>query len=256
MTCNWNELEAELAAWEQAGLTLPLWWRDDDAVAPTPQLTRMMALAADLGLPVHLAVIPAQAQPQLVDVIVGDPLVIPVVHGWSHQNHASPDAKKCEFGNDRSLAALEDDARRGLVKLTAMFGTALSPMFVPPWNRLNPRLPNRLAALGYSMLSTFTPRQADMAAPGLAQINTHVDPINWKGARKLVDPTDLRALVLRQLQDRRSGRADNAEPYGILTHHLVQDDATWEFTRQLMLRLLNGPARAWPAQPSQTQRTL
>jgi hypothetical protein len=38
MTPDWTALDAELAAWDQAGLTLPLWWRDDDAVKPTPAL--------------------------------------------------------------------------------------------------------------------------------------------------------------------------------------------------------------------------
>ena len=33
---------AELAQWRSEELTLPIWWRDDDAIAPTPALERLL----------------------------------------------------------------------------------------------------------------------------------------------------------------------------------------------------------------------
>ena len=67
-----------------------------------------------------------------------------------------------------------------------VFGQAASPVFVPPWNRIAPALLPRLRALGFRGLSTFrrSPRRAQ-PAPGLAQINTHLDPIDWRGGRGL-----------------------------------------------------------------------
>ena len=52
---------AELARWRAEGLSLPIWWRDDDAIAPTPALERLLALAEQFEAPLHLAVIPEPA---------------------------------------------------------------------------------------------------------------------------------------------------------------------------------------------------
>ena len=242
-TTDWNPLDRELENWQAQGLTLPLWWRDDDAIAPTPQLDQLQALSEDLGLPVHLAVIPRGATATLARRIPGSTL-IPVVHGWAHENHARPGQKKAEFGDHRPLSETLRDAENGLSRLQDLFDAALVPMFVPPWNRIAPGLASGLAALGYTSLSTFTPRKTPLAAPGLEQINTHLDPIDWKGTRSLVPPDRLIAQATRDLQLRRTGETDADEPYGILTHHLVHDPAIWGFTKDLLTRLLAGPARA------------
>ena len=42
-----------------------------------------------------------------------------------------------------------------------------------------------------------------------------------------------------------SGRADNAEPYGLLTHHLVQDEATWSFTATLLEMFAESGVARW-----------
>ncbi|MBK0327388.1 polysaccharide deacetylase family protein [Rhodobacteraceae bacterium F11138] len=245
MTPDWSQLDRELAAWRDLGLCLPLWWRDDDATEPTPALKRLSQMSARLGLPVHLAVIPARAQQALADRMA--PGLIPVVHGWSHVSHAPPGEKKAEFGAHRPVAHLRADASRGLDRLRGLFGKRLGTMFVPPWNRVSDTLLPQLAGLGFTSVSTFTPRRAPQCAPGLARINTHLDPIAWRAGRGLVDPQILIAQVADQLADRREGRADNSEPYGVLTHHLVHDDGTWTFTESLLSRLLAGPAHPWTA---------
>jgi hypothetical protein len=246
MTAEWTALDAELAAWEQAGLTLPLWWRDDDAIKPTPALEHLSNMAEKLDLPVHLAIIPAFVQDSLVDTIIDRPL-IPVVHGWSHQNHAAEGHKKSEYPASRPLAEMTNEVTCSIATLTDLFGGALCPIFVPPWNRIAPDLITELSAVGYTALSTFTPRTAPTAAPGLSRINTHLDPVAWHDGKSLIKPSILIAQVAQQLADRRTGTADNIEPYGILTHHLVHDDAIWDFTAQLISRLLSGPATPWTA---------
>lgn len=90
-----------------------------------------------------------------------------------------------------------------------------------------------------------------MPAPGLEQINTHLDPIDWRGTRGLVAPDKLVAQTTDLLRDRREGRTDNAEPFGILTHHLVHDPDIWIFTEALLRRLLDGPGFVW-ALPANT----
>jgi hypothetical protein len=146
------------------------------------------------------------------------------------------------------------DAARGLERLTGLFGAQLRPMFVPPWNRVSPQVIAALPALGFSTLSTFTPRDAAQAAPGLERINTHLDPIDWRGTRSLADPDRLIAQLADQLRARRHGDADIHEPYGILTHHLVHDAAIWTFTRDLLIRLLDGPADPWTAPATEPER--
>ncbi|WP_424984906.1 polysaccharide deacetylase family protein [Microbulbifer sp. S227A] len=250
MTPDWTPLDAELDRWKAAGLTLPLWWRDDDAITATPQLERLHDLARRLDMPVHLAVIPAHAQPSLTGVI--GPHMVPVLHGWAHANHAPPHEKKAEFGAHRDPGTLLAELERGRARLRTLFGDALAPMFVPPWNRIAADLPARLPGLGLRMLSTFTPRARADAAPGLRQINTHLDPINWRAGKTLHDPDTLIRQVADQLADRRENRADPAEPYGILTHHLVHDAAIWDHTEALLTRLLNGPAQIWTAHAGET----
>ncbi len=247
MKPDWRPLQSELRRWQDAGLTLPLWWRDDDAVAVTPQLEKLSAMSGKLGLPVHLAVIPREAQTALAEYMSDQSALIPVVHGWAHQNHAPADEKKAEFRLHRPLEAVVADAEAGLSRLRALFGAHLRPMFVPPWNRIDSKVAKQLHGLGYRVLSTATPRKILLAAPGLAQINTHLDPIDWRGTRGLIDPDRLIAQTVELLHDRRTGRADNAEAFGVLTHHLVHDQDIWTFTQDLLLRLLDGPGTPWTA---------
>lgn len=245
MTMDWTPLDREMATWQREGLHLPLWWRDDDAVDVTAPLDLLHTLSQRLGLPVHLAIIPAHAQPALAARVRTDAGLIALVHGWAHQNHAPADQKKAEFGAHRALAEMVAECGRALDQITTLCGPQERAMFVPPWNRMSPDLVPQLAGLGYGAVSTFTPRDAECAAPGLARINTHLDPIDWRGARSLADPDRLIAQVATQLAARRSGQADADEPYGILTHHLVHDPAIWSFTQALVARLLDGPGIPW-----------
>jgi len=245
MIPDWAPLDRELDRWQSAGLTLPLWWRDDDATAPSPELDRLRALAKAHDISVHLAVIPNGATQELAALVQDSSHLIPVVHGWEHISHAQQGEKKAEFGDNRPLVGMRAEAAQGLARLSELFAGRLVPMFVPPWNRIAPQVIGELAGLGYRALSTFTPRTTPLAAPGLAQINTHLDPIAWKAGRGLVDPETLIAHTAHQMADRREGRADNDEPYGILTHHLVHDEAIWGFTEALLNRLITGPTRCW-----------
>ena len=253
MTWDWTPLDTELARWREAGQALPFWWRDDDAVETSPALDRLVALADRFGLPVHLAVIPAGATPALAETVAVTPALIPLVHGWAHANHAPEGEKKAEFGAHRSLAMRRDEAAQSMQTLSGLFGAALAPVFVPPWNRIAPDFAPTLKSLGYSALSTFGPRKTPEETPGLAIANTHLDPIDWRGSRSLAAPARLIAQLTRDLADRREGRVDNAEPYGLLTHHLVHDAAIWSFTESLLGRLLAGPVTIWTA--SRVQET-
>jgi hypothetical protein len=102
-----------------------------------------------------------------------------------------------------------------------------------------------LSDAGFAAISAFTPRSTKFAAHDLLQVNTHLDPVAWKSGGGLLDPSLLDAQLAGQLEARRIGRADNAEPYGLLTHHLVQDDATWRFTATVVEKLLESGVARW-----------
>jgi hypothetical protein len=247
MNPDWRPLDVELNHWRAESLPLPVWWRDDDAIAPTPQLDRLSELADKLGLPVHLAVIPRDATLALAEYVAARASLVPVVHGWAHTNHAPRGEKKAEFRLDRPLDVMVTDAQAGMARLRSVFGDNMRQMFVPPWNRIAPEMAKQLPKLGYRILSTTTPRKSRLVAPGLEQINTHLDPIDWRGSRGLISADALIAQTAGLLRDRREGRSDNTEPFGILTHHLVHDQDIWTFTEALLRKLLSGPATAWVA---------
>src|SRR5205823_4246421 len=83
----WDALIHELDAWAKAGKTAEIWWRDDDAIAATPALERLLELRQRHDLGLMLAVIPARAADSLVDRLAREPAVAVAQHGWAHLNH-------------------------------------------------------------------------------------------------------------------------------------------------------------------------
>lgn len=245
MTADWTRLDNEIAIWTDLDMRFPLWWRDDDAVSDTSQLKRLGQMADTFNLPVHLAVIPQKADPTLVATITHSETFIPVVHGWSHVNHAPLGQKKAEFSGHRPLDTMRVDVEKGLRQLKALFGTKLQPMFVPPWNRIAPDLYPILRIEGFTSLSTYGPRALENAYSGLRQINTHIDPIDWKNTRSLLPEQMIIDRTADLLIRRRLEQADNREPLGLLTHHLIHDTHVWDFCDQLLEHLLTGPADIW-----------
>jgi hypothetical protein len=243
----WSPLEIEFAQWQAVGLTLPFWWRDDDVVEKTAALGQLSDLAKGVGAQVHLAVIPANLKPGLPDVFVKNKQLIAISHGFSHQSFAKIGQKKCEFPAGRVKDEVVAVLNLGAETLRNGFGDNFAPMFVPPWNRFDLAFLRDLQAVGYKGFSTFSPRGKKWAIDGVEQVNTHVDPIDWHGSRSLVSAEVLVARTVAALKDRRLGIADNTEPFGFLTHHLVHDAEIWAFCEAFLTRFLAGPTIAWNA---------
>ncbi len=245
MKANWTELKTEMAIWADLDMTFPLWWRDDDAITVTPQLERLSEMAATFNLPVHLAVVPEAADQTLASYVTQCDILRPVVHGWSHTNHASSGQKKAEFAASRPLETMRADLTQGMARLQTLFDTKLQPMFVPPWNRITPDLYSVLHDVGFKTLSTYGPRKIEHVCSGLQQINTHIDPIDWKNTRSLLPEQMLVDHTTNLLIRRRLKQTDNQEPLGLLTHHIIHDTRVWDFCDQLLEHLLSGPATIW-----------
>ena len=253
----WRALADELATWQDIGRRATFWWRDDDAGRPDPALARLLALAADLGVPVGLAVVPAWLTPEGTETIRGAPEQIVVLqHGFGHVNHETeiqPGERKvrpAEYGAARPPDVALAEAVEGGRILRAVCGPRYLPVFVPPWNRIAAAVVAGLPAVGYRALSTFRPRPAVEAAPGLRQVNCHADPILWRqGGRFAGAAASLESLRVH-LAARRQAQADPAEATGLLTHHRALEPACWEFLGKLFARLQSHPAVTFPPLPA------
>lgn len=231
----WRGMEAALDRAGASGITVPFWWRDDDAVAPTPALEHLLALARAEAAPLGLAVIPEKATDALRDRLAGEPLVTVLVHGIAHTNNALPGQKKQELVSARReiLTAL----RNCRAQLAAQFGPQALPVLVPPWNRIAAELAAQLPVLGFAGLSTFGP---EVAHEGLSVLNSHVDPIDWKGGGGVSGAVAHIHHTTALIDDVVAGRRSGA--IGLLTHHLVHDAWIWRFVERWISTVAHHPA--------------
>lgn len=245
----WPALDAELAAWQDAGLTATLWWRDDDAAAATPALDRLLAVRRRAGVPLALAAVPAAVDDTLPAALAGESDVTVLVHGYAHRNHAGPGAKKAEFGAGRDPAAAAAEIAAGKARLQALLPARTVPVFAPPWNRVAAVIVARLPGLGFAGVSAMGARPSREAAPGVVQVNVHADPVDWRGTRGFRGGGALVNDIVAHLAARRGGAADADEPTGLMTHHAVHDGCTWAFLERLIERSMARGAR-WMAAPA------
>ena len=217
----------------ERGAQVTLWWRDDDAVAATPALDRLLELAEQFSAPIMLAAIPARVEPSLPPRLRDAAGVSLAVHGLAHSDHAPPGAKAAEFGPHRLLATLRAEAEAALGLAREKLPAArLLPVFVPPWNRIAPDLADVLPGLGYTGLSAA----GGPPVAGLVRADATLDPIDWRGTRSLRDPDALLDDLAGQVASG-SGR-----PIGLLTHHLAHDEAIWGFVAVVLATLSRHPA--------------
>lgn len=241
----WQRCVDRLDSLHDAGECIDFWLRDDDAVEPTPALDRLLDLTDRFSVPVTLAVIPANTDERLSRVLAGRMHVDVAVHGWSHRNHAPATEKRQELGAHRPRETVAADLRAGWARLSALYPTALAPLLVPPWNRIDPGLVSELQDIGFEALSVFGPEDGEKYAafqvPGLHLINAHVDVMDWHGTRGCRPHGD----ILRDI-DRRLDEVENGGgTVGILTHHLVHDESVWEFLATFFDIAASHPACRW-----------
>lgn len=246
----WQWLGRELDAWSEVDRNACFWWRDDDAVEPSDALGRLVKLCADNQVPLALAVIPAKCKSALADFTAEHSLVSALQHGYAHDNHAAPGQPKLELGGERSIESILADLRLGYDILEQQFGKRFCPVLVPPWNRIDAALIAELPAMDLRGVSTFRVCKQVQPIGQLCQVNAHLDPINWRHNRGFIGTYPAVAVLVQHLLAKRSGYRNADEPTGILSHHLVQNDAVWNFIEQLMEFLSNHPAVTWLDAPT------
>jgi hypothetical protein len=250
VTAGWSDLVDELDRWEEGGGVAGLWWRDDDAVAATPQLERLLGLAEDV--PLALAVIPALARPELAAALSDAPCAAILQHGWQHADRATA-GKKSEYPEGRAPDAVAAELSAGQARLKALFGTRTVPVLVPPWNRFAGQYLPLLRQCAIAGLSVMASAHAADLPDGVAGLDVHIDLVAWRRDRGFIGAGPALGALVGHLQARRLGVVDSAEPIGILTHHLIVDGATADFLDRLVALTRKHRAAQWRAVPELLQ---
>lgn len=205
----------------------------------TPALDRLLILARRHGLPLALAVVPKGATEGLAQRLASEPNVGVLQHGWRHRNHAPAGERKMELGDHRPLGEVVEELRAGFGRLTSLFREKFHPVLVPPWNRISAAVADASIDLGLAGLSTFGPAPAE----DRHQVNTHLDIFEWRPERRPLSRVEAYAVLSLEIERRLTGED---EPIGILTHHLVHEEESWDFLDELLGSITKHPAVRWP----------
>jgi hypothetical protein len=210
------------------------WWRDDDATANTPQLERLLQLSARLAVPVNLSVVPGTLDRSLVNCLHDNSGITVLVHGWLHKNHGPEGILWCEFPATRLAEEVQFELSAALSTLRQAFQEQCLPVFVPPWNAFPPELEPLLAGLGYIGISRdfFEALPAKRQDNGLVRADTHLDLLAWD-TLGLANVAAQARIFTRRIQQGWVG------PFGILTHHLPQNEEVWDFCERFWRMIAN-----------------
>lgn len=222
-------LGPELWLWAKAGRAPALWWRDDDARAPTEALEQLLSLSRRHQAPLTLAVIAGPHLQSLVRRLETEPGVEIAVHGFKHVNR-QPEGRG--FGEVVETDGVDWVRTQLRATVMAFHRAGAAPtLFVPPWNNLQPQL---IAALPDSPLRAVSGfDQISGTMDGVARLDTHLDVLRWGDGARFRGAWKFLSRMRRLMKQRRlAGRWD--EPIGLLTHHLDHDRATWLFLEQFL----------------------
>jgi len=200
-------------ALDESETRIDFFFRDDDVGWANDEFRALLACFRRHSVPLDIAAIPTALTAELAGEICAlhdeAPALVGIhQHGFSHTNHEIL-GRKCEFGISRTYQEQYSDIQLGKMKLEAMLGFALDPIFTPPWNRCNEITGECLSELGFRLLSR------DATAPPLALSSLKELPISidWfakkNGAR--LSFQSLGTLIANTVKQRRI--------VGIMLHH-------------------------------------
>jgi hypothetical protein len=242
---DFDDLQRELDRWTEAGQIARFWWRDDDAIEPTPALTRLLDLSDAHGIAVAVAVVPASASLRLPAVFGPRKRAAVLQHGYAHRNHAAQGNPAVECGGERPVDDVIEELATGMRRLEEVLGDRAEPILAAPWNRIERPVLERLHEAGFRGASAYGPRRQMLVARNdVVLANAHVDPINWR-ERRFAGREKALSSFLGELRARRETSADKAEPIGLLTHHLDHDEDLWIFLEAFFQATARHSAARW-----------
>jgi hypothetical protein len=218
-------------ALDESDTPINFFFRDDDVGWANDEFRALLACFRRQSLPLDLAIIPSSLTAELADELCAahdkTPALIGIhQHGFSHTNH-EVSGRKCEFGISRGQLDQFRDIQLGKMKLEAMLGSALDPIFTPPWNRCTEITGECLKALGFRVLSR------DGTAPSLALSGLQELPISidWFGKK------NGERLSLQSLGVLMATAVKQKQPVGIMLHHELMSAGELELLGYLLVLL-------------------
>ncbi|MDA0167466.1 polysaccharide deacetylase family protein [Solirubrobacter taibaiensis] len=213
------------SALDSAPGPVDVFFRDDDAGWEDARLLELIARFAEHGLPLDLAVIPAELDEPLAERLRDGHAGLHQ-HGYAHTNH-QVEGRKCEFGPARDKAAQREDIARGQAQLRDLLGDRLDPFFTPPWNRCTRDTAENLVELGFTLLSREHKAEPFRLLPEL--------PVHLDVAR----------LTPEELDERFAGHVADGGPVGVMFHHgVMESDAMARASELLALLATHANVRA------------
>jgi peptidoglycan/xylan/chitin deacetylase (PgdA/CDA1 family) len=238
----WESLTRELDCWKARDIISTFWVRDDDACDVSDPLRRLCTLAERHGVNVGLALIPGKLEQSLIKFLENRRAQFyPMCHGWKHVDYGRR-GRPAEFGSERPASALYDDGRRAFETFAEHFG-GVAAVFVPPFNRIADAMVSALPTIGFVGVSKgpralerrlsrivshigWAPSARLPARGSVPHFDVQIDLIDWR-RRTARDAAAVASDLVGHLRLRRSGFVSPEVPIGLLTHHLVHDDAIW-----------------------------
>ena len=259
--------------WQNNNIKPRLWLRSDDITGASPALTKLLSLTAQTDIPLILATIPQALEndPQACDTLHHSLAINPKAqiaqHGITHINHAPQSGQKSEFPSPLSPKEFHTRKRQleqSRQKLQQHFAKKFLNVFVPPWNRMDPRYRKCLDSIGFTGLSMRQSHKLitapNMIIPrtissNITAYDTHLDAIDWKGLRMANPTQSLNAELLigdliawlhwqrTQLTNKQTQNSkDCLAPIGILLHHEHHDHCFWTLLERLIQTTINSGA--------------
>jgi hypothetical protein len=233
-----GSLEPLLASLRRHGTRL--WLRDDDACDDSEQLHHLLTLCAETKVPLLLAVIPALATEALARRLHPYTNVQVAAHGWQHHSHAPAGEKNNEYAATRDRLETAAELAQSYHRCAALFAEQFSGVFVPPWNRFAAGHFPALHTAGFSGFSAIT---GTPQPEGLLSAPVHADWLRWQPK----PPVFVGGSALLAQHERYVNSLQTSQPWGLLTHHRVQDDASWQALETLFRGV---PTACWQPCPA------
>jgi hypothetical protein len=200
-------------ALDESDSCIDFFFRDDDVGWANNQFRALIDYFRSYSVPLDIAAIPTALTADVAGEICAMRDEAPALlgihqHGFSHTNHEVL-GRKCEFGVSRAYQEQYRDIEAGKMKLEAMIGSRVDPIFTPPWNRCTEITGKCLADLGFHVLSRDATAPS-LAPSGLKELPISIDWFAKKNGARLSFQC-LGTLIANTVKQRR--------PVGIMLHH-------------------------------------
>lgn len=218
-------------ALDESNTFIDFFFRDDDIGWATGEFRALLACFRRYSVPLDLAAIPNVLTSELADEIctlhAQSPALLGVhQHGFSHTNH-EVSGRKCEFGAARVYEDQYRDIEHGKIRLEALLGSVLDPIFTPPWNRCTETTAACLRELGFRVLS----RDATATSFGLSDLKELPISIDWFAKKKG------ERLSFHSLGRVIAKTVKQTQQVGIMLHHELMNSGERDHLNDLLFLL-------------------